>query len=233
MNAHKIIHDKVTFIREFPLKDGRIAQLKQTLGKEPEFDVLIKKFNPQTQQYIYKNVSEWQNGLNKLVETLQTYLTPNINKNTLKYTDKITLKINERETMIFLKNYFYDTVKVIRKTKDSSGKLIQKDVAVCSPPMGIENLRPSKAQLDDYMNAALNPLDFYRTRFLKGKPQELERTIRRSYALKKIKEGDIYLNRALNIEKLVNAQNEGGISSTFYLNYYKNGIPLLTNNKLL
>lgn len=231
MQTQKIFANGITFIKEFPLKDGRIAQLKQTAGREPEFDVLVKKFNPETKEFIYKKLSEWQNGVNKLSETLQTYLTPIINKNTLKFTDKFTVKINERETMIFLKNYFYDTVKVIRKTKDSSGKLIQKDVSVCSPPLGIENFKPSKAQLDDFMNAALNPLDYYTTKFVNGKPYNLERTIRRSYAFKKIKEGDIYLNRAINIEKLVSGQNELNMSPNLYLSYYKNGIPILTNVK--
>lgn len=233
MQTQKIINTGLTTIRQFPLKDGRIAQLKQTSGFEPEFDVMVKKLDPATKEFVYKKLSEWQNGVHKLSETLQTYLTPNIDKNTMKYSDKFVLKNSPKETVIFIKNYFYDTVKIIRRLKDSHGKLIQKDVITCQPPLGIENLKPSKPQLDDFFSASLSPIDKISTRFRDEKPLELDRTIRRSYAFKKIKEGDKHLNRALNIEKLVNGHNENYASPYLFLKYYENGIPLLTNVKII
>lgn len=168
MNALK---NALTVIKQVPLKEAnRVGTIRYQGGKLKDYTLMVKKTTDQATEPVFKTVEEWKNGIEGLCETHQIYSTPFINRDTLKFMDKFVIKIGERDTMTIIKNYFEETVKIIKTKKDIWGETIRKEVSEFKPAFDLENIKPSRAHVEELQRDALNYSRRYVTEFRNKKP---------------------------------------------------------------
>lgn len=161
----------LTVIKQVPLKEAnRVGNIRYQGGKLKDYTMVVKKSTEQAAEPVFKTVGEWKNGIEGLSETHQIYSTPFINKDTLKFLDKFVIKSGERDTMTVIKNYFEETVKIIKTRKDIWGETIRKEVSEFTPAFGLENIKPSRAHIEELQRDAQNFSRRYVTEFRNNKP---------------------------------------------------------------